>query len=358
MRAAVCRGPEEALVIEDLDLRAPESREVRVRLQASGICHSDVHLIQGEWGDLDKPVVAGHEGVGIVDAVGELATRAVAGDRVIVSLIASCGTCRACARGWLHLCQGRPKYAPRLRRPNGDEVACGFDSATFAEATVVHESQVVPIGDAVPHDCAGLLACAVITGVGSVWNSARVKPGESVVVIGAGGVGLNAVQGAALVGAETVVAVDLVEGKLTAAREFGATHVVDGSGDGDTVEAVRDITDGADHVLVTVGSRAAILQGLDMLGPRGTLAAVGIPPRDEAELPLTMRSAFGGERRLMGVGMGSTNLMVDVPRLIHLYEQGRLKLDELVTQTYPLEGINDGIAAMMDGRALRNVLVY
>jgi len=342
-------------VIEDLILREPVGREVRVRLQASGICHSDIHVLRGEWGHFDKPEVAGHEGVGIVDAVGAEATRVSEGDRVIVSLIASCGACPCCSRGWLHMCESRPG-GPRLRTSDGQEVTAGFSAATFAEATVVHESQVAPIGDAVPDSAAGLLACAVITGVGAVWNTARVRPGESVVVIGAGGVGLNAVQGAALAGAEPVVAVDLLDSKLHAATRFGATHVVNGSG-ANAVETISDITRGADYVFVTVGSRAAILQGLPMLGPRGKLLIVGMPPHDEHEIPTSL-GVFRGERSVMGVGMGSTNLMVDVPRLVHLYEQGRLKLDELVTRTYRLEDINEGIASALAGEALRNVVVF
>ena len=179
-----------------------------------------------------------------------------------------------------------------------------------------------------------------------------------VVVIGAGGVGLNAIQGAALAGAEPVVAVDLLDSKLTAAKGFGATHVVNAAGDGDPIEAVRDITLGADYVFVTVGSRAAVLQGLPMLGPRGRLLIVGIPPSDEHEITISLGSLLFGEKSVMGVGMGSTNLMVDMPRLVHLYEQGRLKLDELVTRTYPLEDINEAIASSLAGEALRNVVMY
>jgi Zn-dependent alcohol dehydrogenase len=222
----------------------------------------------------------------------------------------------------------------------------------------VHESQLVRVDDAMPLDRACFLACGVITGLGAVVNTAQVRPGSSVVVIGVGGVGLNAVQGAVLAGARTIIALDPLESKRSTAQQFGATHALDSSRP-DIVEAIKQLTDGrgADFAIVTVGSTTAIEQGWEVIRRGGTIVAVGIPKvADTIRLPAASPAFF--EKRLLGSGMGSTRLSVDVPRLVDLYRQGRLKLDELVTERYPLEKINQAIAAVERGEALRNVIVF
>lgn len=359
MKAAVCYDFGQPLVVEEVEIDPPQEGEVKVRLAACGICHSDVHLIRGEWGG-DLPVVAGHEGAGIVEAVGSGVTLTKPGDHVVVSLLRSCGRCFSCVTGTPYLCTG--SFAmdgqSRLRNARGERLHHGLRTATFAEYAIVDQSQVVQVPDDLPLDQACLLACGVITGLGAVVNTAQARPGSSVVVIGTGGVGLNAVQGAVLSGANPIIAVDRLDTKLEAARAFGATHIVNAI-QGDAVAAIFELTGGrgAEYVFVTVGSTAAMSQGLRMIGKRGTLVLVGLPEQG-ATIPLPVEQMVGNGQHVVGSNMGSTRLRVDVPRLVDLYRQGRLKLDELITRRYPLERINEAIESMERGEALRNVVVF
>jgi Zn-dependent alcohol dehydrogenase len=358
MRAAVCYEFGQPLVIEDLVIDPPRDGEVRVRVAACGICHSDVHLIRGEWGG-EVPVVAGHEAAGIVAEVGPGVTRVTPGDPVVVSLLRSCGACFYCQTGSPYNCEGvfALDTETRLHTRAGDPIRQGINTASFAEEVVVHETQLARVPDDFPLEGAALLACGVITGLGAVVNTAQVPPGSSVAVIGTGGVGLNAVQGAYLSGAYPIVAVDILDGKLEDARTFGATHGVNARRP-DAIDAVREITGGrgADYVFVTVGSAEAAAQGLEMIRPEGTLTLVGMPPKDAA-MSLTVFDAVARSVRILGSSMGSTRLSVDIPRLVELYGQDRLKLDELITARYPLEQINAAIESMERGEALRNVIV-
>jgi S-(hydroxymethyl)glutathione dehydrogenase / alcohol dehydrogenase len=358
MKAAVCYAFGQPLVVRDVDISSPRAGEVTVRLAATGICHSDVHLIRGEWGG-ELPVVAGHEGAGIVETIGAGVTLTKPGDLVVVSLLRSCGHCFYCQTGTPHMCTGFvADTESRLRNSRGVALRQGFRTATFAEYAIVDQSQVVPIPDDVPLDLAALLGCGIITGLGAVVNTARVPTGSSVVVIGTGGVGLNTIQGAVLSGASPIIAVDRLDTKLLAARTFGATHTVNAARD-DAVDAIQELTAGrgAEYVFVTVGSAAAVAQGLRMIGRLGTLVIVGIPELD-ATVPLTIDQLVNNGQRVVGSNMGSTRLRVDVPRLIELYRHGRLKLDELITARYPLERINQAIETMERGEALRNVIVF
>lgn len=247
----------------------------------------------------------------------------------------------------------------RLVNKRGEPIRQGIRTAAFAEYTIVHHTQVVKIPEDVPLDSAALLACGVITGLGAVVNTAKVKPAHSVVVIGVGGVGLNSIQGAVLAGAHPIIAIDLLDNKLTAARSFGATHTINTSQNDSPAETVRELTSGrgADYAFVTVGSTAAAAQGLELIGRRGTEVLVGIPETGGAvSLPIAQMISF--ERRIMGSRMGSTHLSVDVPRLVQLYQHKRLKLDELITARYPLEQINEAIESMERGEALRNVIMF
>jgi Zn-dependent alcohol dehydrogenase len=361
MKAAVCYEFGKPLVVEEVEIAPPQKGEVRVRIVATGICHSDIHLIEGAWGG-KVPVIAGHEAAGIVDQIGDGVTLAQPGDRVVVSLLRSCGRCLYCTTGAPHLCEARFALDTenRLHDRHGQPIRQGIRTAAFAEYVVVDQSQVMQVPEEVPLDRAALLACGVITGFGAVVNTARVAPGQSVVVIGVGGVGLNAIQGAALCGAHPVIAVDLLDSKLQAARTFGATHVLNAEPAEETAAKVMDLTAGrgADYVFVAVGSSAAIVQGLGLMSKRrGTLVLVGIPEAT-ATVALPVPPHVGGERRVIGSSMGSTRLRVDLPYLVQLYQSGRLKLDELVTGRYPLEQINEAIASTKTGHALRNVIVF
>ncbi len=361
MKAAVCHEFGKPLVVEELEIDPPQQGEVRVRMAAVAICHSDIHLVKGDWGG-ETPVVAGHEASGVVEEVGEGVSLVQPGDHVVVSLLRSCGRCFYCTTGAPYSCDS--EYGldreGRLRTLQGRPVHHGLRTAAFAEYAVVDQSQLVTIPKEVPLDRAALLACGVITGLGAVVNTAQVEPGSSVVVIGTGGVGLNAVQGAKLAGAYPIIAVDLLDNKLAAARHFGATHAVNASREANLPAAIKELTSGrgADYAVVTVGSAPAVTGGFYTIRPGGMVVMVGIPERSTT---LTLSAAdfvFDGPRQIVGSNMGSTRLSIDVPRLVGLYQRGGLLLDELITTRYPLEEINEAIEAVEKGEALRNVIVF
>jgi S-(hydroxymethyl)glutathione dehydrogenase/alcohol dehydrogenase len=358
MKAAVCHEFGSPLTIESVTVDPPQPGEVKVRVRAAAICHSDIHLIHGDWfGDL--PVVPGHEAAGIVESVGDHVTTVQPGDHVVVSLLRSCGQCRPCVTGSPHMCEGEFPLdtEARLHSQSGETVYRGLRVGAFAEYAIVDESQIVPVPKSLPMELACLLACGVVTGVGSVLNTAEVRPGESVVVVGCGGVGLNAIQGAALSGAYPVIALDLLDSKLEAAKLFGATHTVL-AGDG-TVEDVHRITEGrgADYVFVTVGAAEPAQQALQLVANQGLVVLVGIP-QFQATISLPLAYWVMGERKIAGSLMGSTCLTTDIPKLLKLYESGLLKLDELITARYSFEDINDAIRSTEKGEALRNVIVF
>ena len=359
MKAAICYEFGKPLVVEDVTLDPPQQGEVHVKMAACAICHSDVHEIRGEWGG-ETPVISGHEAAGIIEAVGAGVTRVKPGDHVVVSLLRQCGECVMCTTGRPYNCK---KEFPldkesRLHNRDGVDIHHGLRTAAFAEEAVVDHSQVVKIPDEIPLECAALLACGVITGLGAVTNTAKVETGSRVVVIGCGGVGLNSVQGAVLSGASKIIAVDLLDYKLEAANEFGATHTLN-AGQVDVVEEVVALTDGlgADYAFATVGSSQAIEQAVSVIRQGGTAVVVGLPAADKALFSVNSHHMVSG-RSITGSSMGSTRLYVDVPRLVELYQDGRLKLDELITNRYPIEEINEAIESMERGEALRNVIVF
>lgn len=359
MKAAVCHAFGEPLVVEDLEIDAPRAGQVAVRLAACAICHSDIAFMEGAWGG-GLPAVYGHEAAGVVEGVGPGVAGVAPGDHVVVTLVRSCGQCPYCRRGEQVLCdENFPSGDPGpLRGGAGERIVQGLRTGAFAQSVVVAASQVVPIPADVPFASACLLACGVITGFGAVTNTAKVAAGSSVVVIGTGGVGLNSVQAAAIAGARPVIAMDLSDAKLAAAERFGASHAVN-PGREDARGAVRALTagQGADHVFVTVGVKTAIEQGLGLLRRGGQLIVVGMPPSGvtTAYDPLTLAN---DELRILGSKMGSSRPREDVPRLVELYKAGRLKLDELVTGRYPLERINEAVAATKGGQALRSVVTF
>ena len=358
MKAAVCYEFGKPLVVEEVDIDTPRASEVKVRMTATAICRSDIRVIKGEIG-VKLPIVVGHESAGYIEEVGRNVTSVKPGDAVVVSLLSSCRRCYYCVSGYPHLCENYPFPTPenRLRNKRGQNLMQGTGKvAGFAEYTIVDESQIVRIPEDFPMDKAALLACGVITGFGAVVNRAQVKPSRSVVVIGTGGVGLNSVQGAAISGAYPVIAVDISDYKLKAARIFGATHTVRAD-DKDAINAVKQLTygRGADYVFVTVGEPTAVEQGFSMSGPRGMTVVVGLSRRGST---ITLPPFFAGERVLTSSIMGTTRLSVDVPKLMELYKAGRLKLDELITSHYPLEKINEAIESVERGEALRNVIMF
>ncbi len=359
MKAAVCYEFGKPLVIEDIEIDPPQVGEVKVKLVACAICHSDIHYMEGAWrGKL--PAVYGHEAAGIVEEVGSHVSQVKVGDPVVVTLIRSCGYCFFCTQGDYQLCE--TTFAldneSRLHDGNGRSILQGLRTAAFAEYVVVDQSQVVTIPKKMPLDSASMLACGVITGVGAVVNTTQVPLGSSVVVIGTGGVGLNSVQGASLAGAQPIIAVDIVDSKLEAAKTFGATHTVNSTKE-NTRDAIRALTQGrgADYVFVTVGNGPVIEQSVRFMRRGGTLTIVGMPASG-VKAALHLVNFADSSQRILGSKMGSIRLSVDVPKLVELYEQGRLKLDELITNRYPLEEINEAIAAVKRGEALRNVIMF
>jgi S-(hydroxymethyl)glutathione dehydrogenase/alcohol dehydrogenase len=359
MRAAVCHGFGEPLVVEEIEIATPSHGELGVTLAACAICQSDIHYLDGHWGGA-LPAVYGHEAAGIVAVVGAGVVGFAVGDHVVVTLIRSCRTCDPCRRDEPFLCETTFPLDERgpLCALDGTAIVQGLRTGAFAEQVVVDASQAVVIPSSIPLDRAALLACGVITGFGAVVNTAQVEPGSSVVVIGTGGVGLNAVQGAVLAGATTVVAVDTSDAKLETARAFGATHTINPKLD-DVIEVVTALTGGrrADYVIVTVGARSAVEQGPLLLRRAGTMVIVGMPASG-VTASIDPGTIANDGQRIVGSKMGSARISVDVPNLVSLYEEGRLKLDELVSNRYPLEQINEAIASSASGEAIRNVIVF
>lgn len=359
LKAAVCYEFGKPLVIEEVSLEPPQKGEVKIRLAATAICHSDIHVIRGELGE-ELPIVAGHESAGYVDEVGENVTSVKPGDAVVVSSLASCGRCYDCISGRHHLCETWPMDVKgRLHNKRGQMLVQMSRVSGFAEYTVVHESQIVPIPPEMPLDRAALLSCGVITGFGAVVNRAQVRALSSVVVIGTGGIGLNAVQGAVFSGAYPVIAVDVSDSKLEAAKLFGATYTVN-SRQRDAIQTIKQLTSGrgAEYVFVTGGGVTAIEQGYAMSGKRGTVVLIALPPAKESPSFPFLMEFIGAEKTIMGSFLGSTKLSVDIPRLVALYQSGRLKLDELITGRYPLTRINEAVESVERGKALRNVIVF
>ena len=359
MKAAVCHTFAQPLVIEDVNLRPPAAGEVEVRLDAVAICHSDILFAEGAWGGY-LPAVYGHEAAGRITKIGAGVQGYQVGDTVLVTLIRSCGHCVSCNGGQPARCETHYDLVHNgpLTGADGGEIEQGLKTGAFAERVVVDQSQIAPIPADMPMDSACLLSCGVITGVGAATNTAKIRPGSSVVVIGAGGVGLNAIQGAAICGAARIIAVDLSQDKLDAALEFGATDGVLASAD-KPHRLVKKLNGGrgVDYVLVTVGAISAYESAARYLCVGGMLVMVGMPPSG-AKMGVEPVMVAASSHTMTGSNMGDTVLTRDIPYLIALYQQGRLKLDELVSRRYRLEEINEAIADTVAGHARRNVIVF
>lgn len=359
MKAAVCREFGAPLQIEEVEIAPPGPGEVSVMLGACAICHSDIMYLDGAWGG-DLPAVYGHEAAGVVEALGEGVDTVAVGDHVVVTLIRSCGHCHYCAQGASVACETSfplDAHSP-LSAADGTQLIHGLKTGAFAERVVVHMSQAISISKSIPLDSASLLACGVLTGFGAVANTANISPGSSVVIIGTGGVGLNSVQGAQICGAATIIAIDVSVEKLDVAKSFGATHTIKAT-DQNVGEQVRALTSGrgADYVFVTVGAKAAIDSAYSLMSRTGAVVLVGMPATGVTS-EFDPGTIAAESQRILGSKMGSARAQIDIPYLENLYDQGRLKLDELISGRYPLDKINEAIESSKSGRALRNVIVF
>jgi S-(hydroxymethyl)glutathione dehydrogenase/alcohol dehydrogenase len=364
-RGAILFEPGRPLEVCELDVAPPRAGEALVRMAAAGVCHTDLHVMRGKF-SAPLPAVLGHEGSGVVEEVGPGVSSLRPGDRVVPLWRLSCGKCEFCRVGRPALCQEGARVRNTGRLPDGSsrlsldgrELFHYAGVSTFCEYSVVPEAALLKLEQDVPLDRAALLGCAVVTGFGAVTHAAKVKPGESVAVFGAGGVGLNVIQAAKSVGAGTLVAVDVHESKLDRAREFGATHAVNASAE-DPVISVRALTAGrgVHHAFDAVGSPATVRQAYDTLGKTGKLVVLGIAPAG-AEVSLPMGSLVFEERQILGSFYGSGRPREDIPALARMYQAGKLKLDELLTRRYPLEQVNEAYAALERGEVARSVIVF
>jgi S-(hydroxymethyl)glutathione dehydrogenase/alcohol dehydrogenase len=360
--AAVCRRSHAPITFERIDIDQPAPREVLVRTVATGVCHSDLHVVEGQSRHaLDRPIVLGHEGAGVVEAVGADVTAVRPGDHVVACLSGFCGTCPQCLGGHPNLCVAgavnRPASAPSRLSQNGGALQQFAAIGSYAERMLLHENSVVRIDPTFPLDRAALVGCGVLTGVGAALRTAGLEAGQTVAVFGCGGVGLSIVQGARIGGASQIIAVDVFETKLEMARRLGATHVVN-SADDDAVKAVRRLTNGAgvDHAFEAVGNTTLVRQCIESLAIRGTATIVGVlPPDAMIEFPWM---AIRPECRVQTSRMGSNRFRVDIPRYLEFYRQGRLRLDEMVSRRGRLDSLNEAFRAMKAGEVARTVLTF
>jgi alcohol dehydrogenase (nicotinoprotein) len=365
-RAAVLRDIGKDFEITELDLDEPKTGEVLVRFVASGLCHSDDHLRTGDI-PVRYPIVGGHEGAGIVERVGEGVTRLAPGDHVAASFLPVCGHCRFCARGQTNLCDlgmflvdnCLPDGTFRFHS-GGEDFGQMCLLGTFSQYAVLSEHSVVKVDDDLPLEVVALVGCGVPTGFGTAVKAGEVQPGDTTVVYGIGGVGINAVQGAAFAGARNIIAVDPVESKHEIAKRFGATHAVATAADAQELAQELSNGVGADQALITIGvaTEDVITAAFGVIRKRGTvvITSIGGPGNKNIQLPSFELTLF--EKRLQGALFGSSNPFDDIPRLLSLYKAGKLKLDELITTRYKLDEVNQGYEDMLAGRNIRGVIIH
>lgn len=360
MKAAVLHAPGQPMTIEDLAIEKPGRREVLLRTAAAGLCHSDLHFIDGKY-PTPLPAVLGHEASAVVEAVGDDVSYVKPGDHVISCLSVFCGHCEFCLTGHLSICQSpEVKPAPgslKRLRLNGAHMNQFLNLSAFAEQMVVHENALVKVRPDMPLDVAALIGCAVITGYGAVVHTASVKPGSSVAVLGCGGIGLATINSAALAGAARIIAIDKDSSKLDLARAFGATDAVNASVDRLPKVIAEMTAGGVDHAFECIGLKQTVEQGFSMLRPGGTETVIGmIAPGTKIELN---GPDFLREKRIQGCMMGSNRFRVDMPRLVEFFMQGRLQLNRLISGRLPLEQINQGFDQLRTGGGVaRNVIMF
>ena len=364
VKAVVCREISQPVVVEEIEVESPRRGEVMIRLAACGVCHSDYSVTTGTI-PFPPPVVLGHEGAGIVIEVGEGVTEIAIGDAVVSSFVSMCGKCRYCQTGRPQLCDQAAKAAYTLPdgtvrtkdlqgRPLNIFSGCGV----MAEVATLHTDNVVKIDRDIPLDRAALVSCGVMTGVGAVVNTARVTPGSIAVVFGAGGVGLNAIQGCVIAGSAMIVAVDMSDAKLELARQFGATHTVNAKSEENVVKAIRKLTGGgADYAFECVGYGEIAAQAYGCLRKGGTAVVVGVASQKDTTTLRTASLTFE-EKTLTGSYFGSARPREDFPRLLALYRAKRLKLDELITRSYTIDEAPQAFADLAAGRNARGVIVF
>jgi S-(hydroxymethyl)glutathione dehydrogenase/alcohol dehydrogenase len=359
MRAAVMRAIGEPLRIEEIQVDAPGPHEVLVRVAATGVCHSDLHVLEGSLPN-PLPTVLGHEPAGVVEAVGSQVRHVAAGDHVIGCLSAFCGTCEYCVAGRPNLCEGeatmRAAGAPPRLSKDGERIEQFVHLSAFAERMLVHENALVRIRRDVPLDRVALIGCGVTTGLGAVFNRARVPAGRTAVVIGCGGIGLSVVQGCRIAGAARIVAVDRVAWKLDLAVRLGATDVVNAA-EGNPVPGVVELTSGGvDYAFEALGTPATVRQAVRMTRRGGTIIMIGVVPAS-ASVELPGADIVLREKTILGCMMGSNRFRIDMPRYVELYRSGQLRLDEMISARLPLEGVNEAFESMRQGTAARSVIV-
>jgi Zn-dependent alcohol dehydrogenase len=364
VRAAVLREPRQPLTIEDVELAEPRDDEVLVRVAAAGVCHSDVRLADGELGEGRWPMVMGHEGAGVVEAVGSAVTHVAPGDHVAFCIVPACRVCAECTAGRFHMCIPAGENGPRgtlmdgtsrLSLPDGAPLQHALMTACFAEYAVVAAAGAIPLPAELPLWQASLLGCGVVTAFGAVRNAAGVRPGESAVVVGCGGVGLQVVAALRIAGAEPIVAVDLDAAKLELARGRGATQTVESGSATTAARVVKLVGRGADHAFEVVGRPETIRLAWDCLRPGGTAVVVGLAPRGvDVALPAI---EFLSDKGVRGSYYGSGDAAADLPRLAELAVEGELDLGGVVTAIEPLEAVNDALDRLRGGAGARTVLV-
>jgi S-(hydroxymethyl)glutathione dehydrogenase/alcohol dehydrogenase len=359
--APVLIKPREPMSMLEIDLDDPGPGEVRVKMVASGVCHSCLHAYDGSHSGIPMPIVLGDEGSGVIESVGEGCTRLESGDHVIISWAPDCGACKYCALGFPALCLNSPSAGNASGggtrfHLDGDPIY-HYGPATYGSYIVVPEAAAVGVREDFPLDLAALIGCSVSTGFGAVVNTAGVRPGQSVAIFGCGGIGLNAVQGAAIAGAYPIIGIDILDSKLEFARHFGATHTINLTTD-DLAESVTAIAgEGVDASIVAVGNSQAMEQGLSILAKQGVEVVVGLP-ESGATFAVDPRTLMVGERRIVGSRYGSSNPMVEFPRMVDLAMAGLLKIEDLVTKRYDLDEADEAFRSLAAGEQARGLIVF